>query len=472
MPKKKIFVDTNEDTGHDAASGLDEKRPKRTLPAAIAIANRDDTILVRMGSTFTTPQLLKSDGITYGVYALGTETSQPPTVRLPRVSTARTTGLLIEGSGNHVTGWDVDGADIGIDVASASHDRKTVYAGNQIEDVRVRRYAWAVRVRANKTTVKAVSTFQGRMYRDGDATATGANAFTLWADEGLTLSDVTLENCYSEDAWAYSTGLTKKPDGSVVEGWGNLRNIKVTGITSHNSGTFFEFGGRLRLANGAPANETVQGVVFEKCLVIDPMGRVLYVNDRSGGFPIDFEDVRFVECTFKADDDKASPVFVGRGHGNLSRKLIIERCVIQGAAQIFNAGPETDIASITRRDNLYIRSDGGMGVGLPLVNGDALGDSPFVNAEGLDFRMKPFAKSIVGALSQAFSAGQQQALRRGQSSSRVFASSIIGGHREVDTWQDMVTLDEGVRVAGMTVYVKAHRLTYRLQSNKQDWLKV
>lgn len=374
MPKT-IYVDTNKDTGSDFASGLDQKRPVQTLEKAKEKAKAGDSIKVRQGSVFNTPQVIDTNGVEYGVYSLGTEDNTPPTIAIgPLTNAPKITGLFFMGSDNRLSGWDVDGADIGIDLASSplnvSRSLKAFYTGNAIEDVRIRRYAWAVRVRANQTTLTRVAASKGRMYRDGDKTATGANAFTLWGDEGLVLSDVMLVDCYSQDAWAYSSGLPEKPDGSTVETWGNVENAKVLGLTSVNSGTFCEVGGRKVLSTGTPANEAVRGLVFQDCLIIDPMGRCLYVNAKTGDkadFPIDFEGVQFLKCLIKADDDKASPFFIGAGHGTLSKKLSVIGCTIVARAQHFNAGAGTDINTIVHDDNIYVRSDGGKNVGVKMT---------------------------------------------------------------------------------------------------------
>lgn len=370
-----LYVDTHKDTGSDFASGLDPKRPLLTLQAAMNKAKAGSRILVRLDSTFDQQISISTNGVEFGTYSIGTEEGRPPTVTLASQDKAlkpvKTTGVFFEGSDNRLSGWDIEGADIGIDLSSAPIGRKSFYTGNVIEDVRIRRYAWAVRVRASQTTLTRVSASKGRMYRDGDKTATGANAYTFWGDDGLVLRDVTLIDCTSEDAWAYSSGLPEKPDGSTIEGWGNLENIKCFGLTSINSGTFCELGGRVKLANGTPANESARNIVFQDCLIVDPMGRVLYVNDRDGDFPINFEGVQFVDCKIKADDDEASPFFVGKGHGNLSKKLAVRGCTIVATAQHFNAGPGTDVNSIVHDDNIYIRSDGGKGVGVKLTSREA-----------------------------------------------------------------------------------------------------
>lgn len=376
---KTIYVDTNKDTGSDFASGLDQKRPVQSLQKAKEKVKAGDTILVRDDSVFTTPQVLDTNGVQYGRYSIGTEQGTPPSVILGRLYgkdglEIKQTGVLFDGSDNHLSGWAVDGASIGVDLASSpmnvSRSLKAFYTGNEIVDVSIRRYAWAVRVRANQTTLTRVAASKGRMYRDGDKTATGANAFTLWGDEGVVLRDVVLADCYSEDAWAYSSGLPDKPDGSTVETWGNVENTKVLGLTSVNSGTFCEVGGRKFLNTGKPANEAVRGLVFQDCLILDPMGRALYVNAKTGDkadFPIDIEGVEFLNCRIKADDDKASPFFIGAGHGNLSKKLSVIGCTIVARAQHFNAGAGTDINTIVHDDNIYVRSDGGKNVGVKLT---------------------------------------------------------------------------------------------------------
>lgn len=471
MPKT-IYVDGHDDTGHDAASGLDKKRPKRTLQAAQAIAKAGDTVLVRQDSVFTMPQVITTSGVTYDVYSLGTEGGQPPTIRLPRGGTAKLTGLLIQGSDNRVLGWDVDGADIGVDLASSSADRKVLYRGNEIEDVRVRRYAWAVRIRANGTTLRKVSTFQGRMYRDGDITATGANAFTLWGDEGLTLRDVTLENCYSEDAWAYSTGLTEKPDGSTVEAWGNIDGVTIHGMVSRYSGTFFEAGGRVRLASGAPANEAARNILFSKCLVIDPMGRVCYINDRKGKFPIEIENIQFVESTLKANDDKTSAFFVGADHESLAEKIHVHGCVVVGAAQFYNAGPNTSIESVDHTDNHYVRSDGGRGIGVRLHASETFSNTgmPFYAPDYDDYRLSvghPRAVSL-GAL------GAAQAPYRGSGTTELpyGVGRVRGGYDSAVNWLSLTRVAGEDREVGMERYVHDHRQVYRLGKDKKTWLKV
>lgn len=466
MPKT-IYVDPNDDTGHDSNSGLGEKRAKRTLQGALALSPQPgDTIRVRMGTQLDGPQVVKTNGVTYETYSLGTEQAAAPLIRVPKVKdTPNGIGLTIRGHDNRVIGWDVRDADMGIlvDAGEQRGSQYIGYTGNRLERVRVLNFAQAVMIRGSKTVCEDVSVFHGRMLRNTAVTYVGANGFTLWKSEFYPQTGTRLVRCYTEDCYAF-TPASKKPDGTPVEIFGGVEDVEISWMVSRNSATFCEIG--MTFAR----HETVRNVLFRHCLSINSNGRVLYVNDRNGVFGGDIEGIRFSECTFKADDDPASPFFIGEGHGDLSTKLRVEQCVVVAAAQIYNAAANTNWRSISRAENVYWRTDG-QAAGVPLVNGDVFEDPHFHSAPSGDYR-----------LSNGDPRGARLgALGTGPSLSEIYhpkpalvdaANATRGGHHSGPTWQSMVQTPERYRVPGMLFTVTTQRETYQLQSNGKTWLKV
>ena len=466
MPRK-ICVDPHPDTGSDSNSGLDPKRPKRTLQGALALDPRPgDSILVRMGTVLEGPQVLKTNGVIYDTYALGTERSAAPQINVPKITgVPNGIGITVQGQDNSLSGWDVFNADMGIliDAGVMIGGQAVSYSGNRLEGVRVVNFALAVNIKGSKTTLNYVSAFHGRMLRNTAITYVGANAFTIWKHPDYPNIGTILRRCYAEDCYA-TTPASGKPDGSGIEVFGGVEGLLVEWMTARKLATFCEVGFTL------DRHETARDLRFDHCLVIDPNGRVLYVNDRNGVFGGDIERIAFTECTLIANDDKASPFFIGADHGDMSTKLSVEQCIVIAASQVYNAGAGTDWRSITRSQNVYYRPDG-HNAGVPLINGDEARNPKFYNPSGSDYRLSygdPRAATL-GALGAGPNALD---IARQKTPILIDDSNIRGSWHSVPEWVNMVQIADRYREAGMRVRVTKLRETFELQEDRLTWLKV
>lgn len=466
-----IYVDPNEDTGHDSNTGLSPKHAKRTLQGALALDLKDkDSLLVRKGTRIDGPQVLTTNGVTYDVYSTGTERGAAPLFTIPKVSgIPNGTAITVQGSDNIIRGWDVKDADTGllIDAGVKVGTAFVSYSGNRLERVRVFNFAEAFMIKGTQTTVIDSAVFHGRMMRNTAITYVGANGYTVWKSENYPQVGTQLIRCHAEDCYAFTSANDLKLDGSTVEVFGGVEDLVVSWMTTLNSGTLCEVG-------FTPSrHETARNITFYHCLVINPNGRALYVNDRNGMFGGDIEGLAFSKCTIKADDEKGSAFFIGAGHGNTSKKLSVRDCIVVGASQFYNAGPYTDIKSADRGGNVYLRSDGSKTIGLPLINDDVLygpTDTLFHDVDAGDYRL--VAGHPRGATLGALGSGPSVQETYSKTPLTNDAATQRGGYHSVVSWHHMIETPSIHRVMGMRCYVQALRRLYELQDDLNTWLSV
>lgn len=452
---KTLYVDSDSDTGSDANPGTHPFRPKRTLQGALASAQASDTLLMRKGRLYEGAATIALNDITVDEYSLGTELNSAPMLRLAR---GRGACLTVSGRGVAVNRLDVWDADVGLDVTGADF-RST--------GAHVHKFGFGIVLKASGAELKDPAFFQGRMKSNtGAKTDAGAQAITLWKVAGVPHAGTRITGAYAEDMFAAS--LAFGVDGAMFEIFGAIEDAEIRDCVGRNLATFMEVGGP-KGAGGAVSNVRVIG-----CFAENTNGRVLFVNSPDEDFYVDWRGFVFDGCTFIADDDEASPFFMAGDHGSLKDRLTVKNSIIQATSQIYNAGTGTDLKSMVHEKNIYHRPDRGTGIGVPMVNGDALIQyNPFFNATAHDYRLPPRSWPI-GAMGTAQSLDDELVLSGLMRSPKTpyKANELKGGFHAVSRWQDMTAIPSAYRVPGMRCTVLQHRMTYALQENKTTWMKV
>ena len=371
MPK---ILYVNPAKGHDANSGLHPMRAKQSVQGALLVSPTH--VLVMQNTSISTPLILKTNGVTYGTYTLASFPGAAPVIDTPKGTTA----LTLAGHDNIIDGWATQNADIHIHLMPG--EKGVSYRGNQLLNLSSLYFAMAYKIMACDTVIRGCSAKEGRMLRNtGEKSDTGASAFTVWREAGYACANTLIEDCTTEDCYAYASAFPAKPDGSDVEVFGGVDGLTVRRMTTRNSGTFMEVGGT------TSRKETARNIVVELCTIVRPMGRAFYANAFNGGFAVALENILFSRNTIIADDDDASPVYIGAGHGSMKGKFRMEQNIILASSQILNADTDTDWNSIERRRNVYWRTDSDS-AGIPLVNGDEFRDPGFVDASTGDYRLQ------------------------------------------------------------------------------------
>jgi hypothetical protein len=464
MPR--IFYIDSGRLGHPKNNGTHRRSPNSSLASLGALGVKSgDTVLIRYGTAYTEPLLVPYNGVSFGVYMTGSEKDHAPLIRTTGKDSK---GISVTGQDNVFEDLDVFDAETGVFVEKGA-------TGNQFRRVRVQEYGYGYLIKGSHTVVVDAYVAYGRMVRNtGAKTDVGASAFTLWRETGFEHRGTRISGALVEQAWADALAF-EDGDGSDVEIFNGVEDAVIERLTSLDSKTLVEIGG--------DRSETVKNIRFVKCHTMGSGGKVMFVNDPAGAFAVDWQGVSIEEGTLIADEYDESPFYFAGHHGDMSARLRIVDSIIVGTSQIFNSkakdpitGKEipsnTRLDTIVRENNTYWRTDGSKNVGIPLTPTERFADPDFYNPKGRDYRLKAASKAAAGALWHVASESEQPRLKRLSPSTRVFATAVVGGHRQVDTWHDMTAIDEGLRVAGMTVYVKTHRLTYRLQSDRHTWLKV
>jgi hypothetical protein len=368
---KIIYVDP--DKGHDANTGLHPMRAKQTVQGALLATPTH--VLLRQASRITTPLVLKTNGIAYGVYSLETEENKAPVIDTPKGTTA----LTLSGNDNIIDGWATANADIHVWLTAG--EKGISYKGNRLLNMQADRFAQAFKIQSCDTVIQRTRVKSGRMLRDtGQKSDTGASGFTVWKEADYACANTLIEDCTTEDCYAYASAFPSKPDGSDVEAFGGIDGLTVRRHRSKNSGTFMEVGGT------TARHETARNIVVELCEVVRPMARCLFVNPLNGGFAVGIEGIVFARNTLIADDDDASPFYIGAGHGSMKGKLRVDQNIVVASSQIMNAAEGTDWQSIERRRNVYWRTDAD-NAGIPLVNGDEFRNPNFNDPLHGDYRL-------------------------------------------------------------------------------------
>lgn len=452
---KTLYIDSDPDVGNDSNPGTHPLRPKRTLQGALSSAQATDTLLMRKGRLYEGASIVTLNDVTVDEYSLGTETNSAPMLRLAR---GRGPCVTVTGRGVSVNRLDVWDADTGIEVTGADF---------RSDSVHVHKFGFGFVLKASRPTLEDPCFFQGRMKSNtGAKTDAGAQAITLWKVAGVPHTGTRITGAYAEDVFASS--LAFGVDGSMFEVWGAVEDVLLKDCVGRRLATFMEVGGP-KGVGGAVSNVRVIG-----CFAENTNGRVLFVNPPDEDFYVDWRGFVFDGCTFIADDDEASPFFMARNQGSLADRLTVKNSIIAAASQVYNAGAGTNLASLVHERNVYYRSDKGTGIGVPLVNGDALIQyNPFFNAPAHDYRLPP-RSWLIGALGTAQSLEDELTLSGLMRSPKTpyKANELKGGFHAVPRWQDMVAIPMDYRVPGMRCTVLQHRMTYELQEDKTTWLKV
>jgi hypothetical protein len=347
-----FYIDSDPDCGHDSNSGTRPLLPKRTLNAALAVAQPGDTIRLHTDRLYdfgSVGVIVKTPALHLTAYGDG----DAPHLRMAR---KKGTLLAFDAPDCQLEGLMVSEADTCVEIRAAR---------TQVSDLTVRKFGFGIVVKASDATIEAVKFSDGRMRSNtGAKTDAGAQAITLWKLANVLHTGTRIARCTARDVFASS--LAFGVDGSMIEIFGAVEDVEIRDCVGSNLATFMEVGGPKGVDGAA------NGVRVVGCHVNQTNGRVLFVNASDEGFYVDWRGFAFEGCTFIADDDEASPFYMAGNHGSLADRLTVRACHIQAAAQIYNAGAGTDLSSLVHEHNVYARPDGGVGVGVPLINGDVL----------------------------------------------------------------------------------------------------
>lgn len=381
----EIFINPDPDKGSDKASGKRSKRPFVTLTRALKEAHPGDTLFIAQGATFIDPFTLTANGVTVDAYNTGRDSDPLPIFKQPRNSPNPC--VTINGSDNILQNIQtLDGVD---HVVINAGSGKQAYTGNTLHNVTCTNYAFGIVVHSASTTITGCAIVNGRMkINQGLPSDSGAQAIVLWGTEAFELRDIRIDRCEIVDAWTSTIKGTF--DGAAIEFYKGMRDVDVTNCTFRNVATLLEVGGDTAL------KQTISNVSFRKNLLKDSFGHVMYVNPQEEQFYVDWQGFSFEQNTLLADDEKGvSPFFFAGNHGDLSKRLHMDRNIIVSQSQFYNGGQGTRLDTITRSENQYWRSDGGKTIGVPLINGETFAPPSFVGHG--DYRLQ-MGSADVGAM--------------------------------------------------------------------------
>lgn len=347
-----FYIDTHPDYGHDSNTGRRAMTPKRTLSAALSVASPGDILLLRTDRLYDFGSVglsVKTPALQVAAYGDGAA---------PLLKLKRKAGVLLT----------VEAPDCQIrDLAFADADTcvEVRAARCALTALTVQGFGFGLVSKASYTEIVGCAFADGRMRSNtGAKSDAGAQAITLWKMEGVAHTGTRIADCTAHNVWA--AALAFGVDGAYIEIFGAVEDVEMRNCQGRNLATFMEVGGP-KGNTGAASNVRVIS-----CFAENTNGRVLFVNPPEEGFYVDWRGFAFEGCTFIADDDEASPFFMAGDHGSLTDRLSVRHCHIQAAAQIYNAGADTDLASLQHAYNVYARPDGSENVGVPLINGDVL----------------------------------------------------------------------------------------------------
>ena len=356
------FIDSGE-LGNDRNSGTHRRSPRKTFSGAMALSLKDkDRLLIRQGSTFTTPLAWAFNGVTLTSYTLGTEKNVLPTLTLPFKGTK---GLTVTGKDNTFEQLHIVGAETGVFVDPLA-------TGNVFTSVNVSRFGWGYLVHGSYTTLNDFEISTGVMVRNVTSEDyVGASAITLWKHEKYECENIRISGGVVKDAWAWRIPkegqVDTDGDGCIVEIFGGVKHAYIEDVEGLASKILVEVGGT------QSRKETTSDVRFVRCKTSGPSGKCFFVNDPLKTFAIAWEGYSFEDCDFQADGYPESPFFFSGNHGDLSTKLSITNSTIVGAAQLVNGGEGTLLETFVHTGNTFSRSDGNRNLGFKLHPTDRLG---------------------------------------------------------------------------------------------------